>query len=142
MTDDAEVEAVARALLSTTAPFVEIADDGLPIIGEVTRDAARAAIAALDAVRGWRPIETAPDDGIVLVSDGKTVTTVLSDARWWRFIRQEGTLLRWTHWMPLPPAPEDAPRTVTPLEDEVLRQARRASATLVAKGRTAPEDKP
>ena len=67
--------------------------------------------AAADA--GWRPIETAPKDGTVFIApsiDGKNVTV----GSWSKFYdcwddRLVGHLNgHWkpTHWMPLPPPPE------------------------------------
>jgi hypothetical protein len=57
----------------------------------------------------WRPIETAPKDGIdILVSDGERISVAYYDRYWW--------ITSWTveiltfdptHWMPLPPPPGD-----------------------------------
>ena len=106
---DAEVEAVARAIARA---FLEPAPphkgEKLDPVGSV-RPAARAAIAALDGVRGWRPIETCHRDGTPVVfawPDG------LVQVGEWSQLYDEDEWdggLKPTRWMPLPPAPEDAP---------------------------------
>jgi len=121
VSNDAEVEAVARAISRViywlTIEGVEFFDASEECREEST-DAARAAIAALDGVRGWRPIETAPkgcrilgfvDGEVRFIQWGKTSHVPI----WgWNLADQgaeEFDLCKPTHWMPLPTAPEDAP---------------------------------
>lgn len=55
----------------------------------------------------WQPIESAPNEGCILVFGGrhKTVTMVEADGDWWN--SREGKRLERmpTHWMPLPSPP-------------------------------------
>jgi hypothetical protein len=63
----------------------------------------------LEALRGWRPIESAPDDELVLVWDyGSTQIAMKSEGRWisqWKGIPGPRTP---TKWLPIPPPPEGA----------------------------------
>jgi len=108
MADDAEVEAVARAIHDRRHP-TEAWGMVEPIAASFFKAEARAAIAALDGVRGWRPIETCHRDGTPVVfawPDG------LVQVGEWSQLYDEDEWdggLKPTHWMPLPPAPEDAP---------------------------------
>lgn len=131
--DDAEVEAVARALFEADEDLNDASEAELrakghhfaadalgprskwsdprnaPILNGF-RFRARAAIAALDGVRGWRPIETAPKTAeyVLMARSGDNLFGVgavgPTEVVWdWPWARPP------THWMPLPPAPEDAP---------------------------------
>lgn len=99
---NAEVEAVARAICAAAKCN---ADEDFGWF----REQARAAIAALDGLRGWRPIETCHRDGTPVVfawPDG------LVQVGEWSQLYDEDEWdggLKPTRWMPLPPAPEDAP---------------------------------
>ncbi len=58
----------------------------------------------------WRPIETAPDDGDMIVTDGQNVTVAFRDSGMssYRFFSAatQSDLRFWpTHWMPLPALP-------------------------------------
>lgn len=130
MTDTAEVEAVARALCNYERDILDTPCI-FPACG-CSATQARAAIAALDAVRGWRPIETAPKDRTQFLGwvpafekvgrDGKPQGPPNVQICWWDtsvitfkpriMILGMGDFLPEkfapTHWMPLPPAPEDA----------------------------------
>jgi hypothetical protein len=63
---------------------------------------------------GWQPIDTAPaamgcgDDQILVVGGPfQKPALVLPDGDWWRMGKAKGRTT-FTHWMPLPPAPEAA----------------------------------
>lgn len=124
MTDDAEVQAVARAICRSIYGITIAGDELFDVDGESREEstqAARAAIAALDAVRGWRDMDSAPRNGTpILAHDGEDQIVV----RWGHMTWLDDTPAdfgwigagfayppqgRFTHWMPLPPAPEDAP---------------------------------
>jgi hypothetical protein len=65
-------------------------------------------IELLDATE-WRPIESAPDRGVILTHSHQGFRIASSESSW-GWITVSG---RWTtyptHWMPLPTPPEDAP---------------------------------
>jgi hypothetical protein len=54
---------------------------------------------------GWRSIETAPDEGRILVVGGRyeSPELLVADGSWWR--RQKWNRSTPTHWQPLPPLP-------------------------------------
>lgn len=99
-------------------------DDGLWFVAETATEAylqqeLRRLTAAVEAESAWMPIETAPKDSNVLLTDGVNV----SEGGWVSDVDQgaewEGQLgmadwwsvsLAWkpTHWQPLPAPPEDA----------------------------------
>ena len=102
-----------------------IDDDGLwaekqgPYSAEQVRELIAAAVAA--AVPKWQPIETAPKDGTVLLSDGGTVGEGFwhdgskcrghrgGEGWFWETDRCElliASNAHATHWMPLPSPPE------------------------------------
>jgi len=118
-----EVELVARAIRASDVEdrFTFLLPDERKQIIEtswdVSVDAARAAIAAMP---GWRPIETAPKVGAIMVSCLKgsgerfiQCVTPLPDGRWAISVA-DGVLQyfdadRPTHWMPLPAPPKETP---------------------------------
>ena len=110
---NAEVEAVARAICRAIYGITVAGDELFDVDGESRKEsahAARAAIAALDGLRGWRPIETAPKTAeyVLMARSGDNLFGVgavgPTEVVWdWPWARPP------THWMPLPPAPEDAP---------------------------------
>ena len=52
----------------------------------------------------WQPIETAPTDQKILVTDGEMVWTAWSKGgMWWAVDDRSGPI---THWMPLPEPPK------------------------------------
>jgi hypothetical protein len=56
----------------------------------------------------WLPIETAPDNGEIILVYGGAFTspsTVSADGKWWKLRIREGSKTQPTHWMPLPPPP-------------------------------------
>lgn len=55
----------------------------------------------------WQPIETAPDDGNIIVFGGRysEPTIVLADGEHWRLMRGKYRAIP-THWMPLPEPPQ------------------------------------
>lgn len=58
----------------------------------------------------WQPIETAPDDGVFLLTDGTRRYTGFRDSGLssYRFfsLDEVGDVAHWpTHWMPLPDPP-------------------------------------
>ena len=74
--------------------------------------------AALAEPQGWRPIETAPKDkvillGLPLVGNIKERDRRVYEGRWheeqstWTSVNGFLLLSVATHWMPLPPAPEE-----------------------------------
>ena len=71
----------------------------------------------------WKPIETAPDETVVIVMEGNIIAPAIKKCREWHFWeggieydtdgKLSGELNWWlsgygpTHWMPLPAAPEN-----------------------------------
>jgi hypothetical protein len=69
---------------------------------------------------GWQPIETAPKDGTPVRLKWES-TTVEATGRWcradkwpqpfstddWRDVKGDDVLLMPTHWMPIPPSPQE-----------------------------------
>ncbi len=56
----------------------------------------------------WRPIETAPKDGtLVLTWDGERRYVAMYDCGWYIGI-ERGPNIEPTHWMPLPEPPQPA----------------------------------
>ena len=123
---EAEVEAVALMALHRHG----IPSDVLEMLttgdsrGAVAPGALRAAIAALDAVRGagWQPMETAPKDGthiLLLLNRRATIGAWLQPEdedeggwycwqEWFGIARINPNALH-RGWMPLPPPPETKP---------------------------------
>jgi hypothetical protein len=67
-----------------------------------------------DQKDGWRPIESAPKDGPVLIAEGNGAMCVAvwdrGDDEWMAWGAGDGTLhciVYPTHWRPLPPPPGD-----------------------------------
>ena len=61
---------------------------------------------------GWQPIGTAPKDKDVLVfcgGSGEQMVAFHKEADLWQFAAtpERDVVCRPTHWMPLPPPPED-----------------------------------
>jgi len=57
---------------------------------------------------GWQPIETAPRDAMLLLCHTEDTAPLIGYWGWgaWRENNGKGTVLRPTHWQPLPAAPE------------------------------------
>ncbi len=77
-----------------------------------TRDTEPAAIAAWNRrAPGWRPIETAPRDKMLLLAHVEDTAPLIG--YWyrsaWREHNGKGSPCRPTHWQPLPTPPETAP---------------------------------
>ena len=72
---------------------------------EAENDTLKARVAELEAAHQWRPIETAPEDVVVLGCEGNWLGPVMcyGDNGW---IDDEGETCHPTHWMPLPEAPK------------------------------------
>lgn len=65
----------------------------------------------------WKPIETAPSNdfqGNVLIVGGAwpEPTIVKNDGDWWRYRLREGGKGQPTHWMHLPPLPDEQKHAV------------------------------
>lgn len=84
----------------------------------ITSDEAAAVVKVVEALSalpeagpaevGWRPIETCPSDGALILAFGGSRTKVqveCADGDWWRGGCPDDTAP--THWRPLPPPPLD-----------------------------------
>lgn len=133
MTDEKLREAAYAAGLRLMVKDMDVAGLGASTVRKITDAAVRAVTEALSASGGskilgkdvddaalqpsgldtlfhgqqWQPIETAPDEGDVIVIGGRhsTPATVPADGSWWRYHRSNGGLSTPTLWMPLPAPP-------------------------------------
>lgn len=121
MTDQTMIEKVARAIYEeddpwhTVWPWPDLQEDQTE--PEKYR---QVAIAAINAMHGWQPIETAPRDGTHFLATA-IVRNIKTDARWWEThviwaddetgeVHPEcdhgwSRIEDYSHWMPLPPPP-------------------------------------
>lgn len=111
---------------------VEILDDAVSIVAAQSRNEPGSAgnietgipTPTPDKAGGWMPVETAPKDGthvLVAFADqhlpptsahwfGPADLPGLRAGGWYLSVQQnEGPRVRPTHWMPLPPPPQDRP---------------------------------
>lgn len=119
---ETEIEAVARAIYKQRYGYGYISwSRWQKSYKDLYRADARAAIAALDKLRGWQPIETAPKDGTQFIAgrfvrDPKDKRNGRIRVDYWHS-RAAGdgydglgnfNAAYWpaTHWMPLPTPPE------------------------------------
>jgi hypothetical protein len=104
MTNDM-IERVAQALRSTLWQY------GTQLTKSINEELARAAI---EAMLGWQPIETAPKDGerILVARPFATINANMVGEDYWADRLQGGCWARSTpmaqptHWMPLPEPPK------------------------------------
>ena len=126
MTHDELIEAVAEELAEELGirPWSEIAEDRGHLrslvraganydVNEPTkmdlRDMARAAIREI-APAVWQPVETAPEDGDMFVTDGTRVEVAFRDSgmssyRFFSPATHSDLHFQPTHWMPVPALP-------------------------------------
>ena len=115
---DKLIEAMARAMCKRNYPSGT--DRDIDMMWEGWEGDAQASLTAIETqgfavVPGWQPIETCPDEGVFLLTDGVRRYTGFRDTGMssYRFFKMEGPadVDHWpTHWIPLPAAPIQAAR--------------------------------
>ena len=104
MTADETREKVARAIRDKKRELQDEISEFSCHIGPLDLLLADAAIAAYEAAQ-WRPIESAPKEGVVLLYSPHEIVLAEWDERGWFEARDGGMAYNPTHWRPLPPPP-------------------------------------